>query len=171
MIENAVGVLGNVHIGQAVAIVVADSNAHTISSAGDAGFSRDVSEGAVVIVPVESVVQRPRRMIEVAWAAVDEIDIHPAIVIEIKKGTSCADGFGQIHLRRKTAVWDQANPLDDAGTSSNNAGRLCDGTRRGPGECAGSRGFQRSRSDSGKKGPPREGTAAEFRDGLISAVP
>jgi hypothetical protein len=52
--------LRDVEIGEAVGVVVADSDAHAVAAAGDAGFFGDVGERAVAIVAVERVAKGPR---------------------------------------------------------------------------------------------------------------
>src|SRR5580704_2667523 len=83
VIEDARGVLRHVNIRKAVAIVVANGDAHAVGVATDAGFLCDVSKCAVAIVFVERVAQRRIRIEEVALAAIDEINVHPAVVVVV----------------------------------------------------------------------------------------
>ncbi len=96
VIENAAGILRDVEIGEAVGVVIADGDAHAVGVSGHAGFFGDVGEGAVAIIAIERVAQRLRRSVEIAGAAVDEVDVHPAVVVVIEEAAAGADGFGEI---------------------------------------------------------------------------
>ena len=50
--ENAVRILRDILVGQAVGVVVADGDSHAVRAAGDTCFGSDISERAVAIVPV-----------------------------------------------------------------------------------------------------------------------
>ena len=71
----------------AVVVVVAPHGAHRDAGArlvhvGDAQLLRDVGEGAVVVVAVE--------MVQAADAAVGDIDVGPAVAVEVDDGDRCA---------------------------------------------------------------------------------
>jgi hypothetical protein len=55
---------------------------------------RNVGECTVAIVAVKRITQRLRRIIEVGFSAVDQVDVHPAIVVKIEEGASGSAGFG-----------------------------------------------------------------------------
>jgi len=75
VIENAVWILSDIQIGESVAVVVSHGHAHSVSIALDASFGGDVSERAVAIISIERVVQRSGGRVEVAGAAVYQINI------------------------------------------------------------------------------------------------
>ena len=102
MIENASAILRDVEIGEAVAVVVSNGNALAITTRGDSCFLRNVGEGAVAIVAVECVSQRLRGSVEIALAAVDEVDVHPAVVVVIEESAARSGGFRKI-LRGRMA--------------------------------------------------------------------
>ena len=74
-------VLGDVNIREAVAIVVAYSNPHSIAAAEDARCFCDVSEGAITIVAIEGITEGWARIVEVAVAAVHQVNVHPAVIV------------------------------------------------------------------------------------------
>ena len=99
LIENALAVRGNKQIRPAVVVVVADSYTHAEIGAAHARFLCYVGESSVPIVFVEGVANGLRRFPEIAGPAVDEKDVHPAVVVKIQKGTARAKRFGQIAAR------------------------------------------------------------------------
>src|SRR5205823_1740939 len=50
-----------------------------------------------------------RWRVKIAGAAVDQINVHPAVVVVIEKCAAGALGFGQIHLRRKAGYVAEVN--------------------------------------------------------------
>ena len=119
MVENAAAELGDVQIREAVAVIVANRDSHAIAAAGHAGFFSHVGERAVAIVAIERVAQRLRRSVKIALAAVDEINVHPAVVIVIKERAARATGLRQVLL---SGLACRVNPVrchsTEAGTSS-----------------------------------------------------
>src|SRR6185312_4665024 len=83
VIEDAVGVLGDVEVGEAVAVVVTDSNAHAVGVAWNAGLGGDIGKGSIAVVAIEGIAQRNGGLVEVAGAAIDEVDVHPAVVVVV----------------------------------------------------------------------------------------
>jgi hypothetical protein len=100
-IQDASGILGDVEIGQAVAVVIADRNAHAVGASGNPRLFGDVGKRAIPVVPVEGIAKRLQGIIEIARAAVDEVDVHPAVVVVIEESAAGADGFREKHCRRK----------------------------------------------------------------------
>src|SRR5262249_19033381 len=97
-VEDALAILRDVEIGETVAVVVAHGNALPISASGDAGLLGHVRESTVAIVVVKRVTERRIRGVEVAGAAVDEVEVHPAIVIVVEERAAGAGGLGEIFL-------------------------------------------------------------------------
>ena len=100
MIENAAAVLRDIEVGKSVAIVVADGHALAVAAGSDAGFFGYIGERSVAIVSIESVAQRRIGIVKIAFAAVDQINVHPSVVVVVEKSAACAGGLGQIFLRR-----------------------------------------------------------------------
>jgi len=97
-VQDAFAVGGDEQVRPAVVVVIPDGDAHAEVGAGDADFFGDVGEAAVAIIFVEGVAdglgggRRPK----IAGAAVDEEDVHPAVVVEVEKCDAGAEGFGEI---------------------------------------------------------------------------
>ena len=87
MIQNVFSVVGDVEIFPAVVVVVADANALAPTGVGEAGFFRDVGEGAVVIVVVEMACGQFSRGGRIEACAVNDEDVGPAVVIIVKDAT------------------------------------------------------------------------------------
>ena len=62
-----------------------------------------------MVVAIERVFQRLRRREEIGWTTVDEIDVHPAVVVVIEKRATSADSLGQLTIGRLSVV---VNPGD-----------------------------------------------------------
>ena len=84
------------NVGIAVPVVVARQRRPFRSPVGHACLSGNVGECAVAVVPVKPVAQRRVRSEEVAGTAVDEENVHPAVVVEIEKCASSPGGFRQV---------------------------------------------------------------------------
>ena len=91
---------GDVQIRKAVAIVVANRHAHAVAAGRHAGLCGDVGEGAVTIVAIERVAQGRIRSEEIALAAVDQVDVHPPVVVVVEESASRAGSLRQESLRR-----------------------------------------------------------------------
>src|SRR6202007_3111866 len=96
VIEDAAAVLGDVKIGPAGSIVVADRNAHAVASPDDPCLRGNIGEGAIAIVAIERVAQRGARVEEIAFAAVNQINVHPAVVVVIDKATAGAGRLWEV---------------------------------------------------------------------------
>ena len=117
-IENAAAILRDVEIGETVGVVVANGDAHAVAAAGDAGFFGDIRERAVAIVAVEGVAERSGRSPKIAGATVDEVDVHPAVVVVIEEGAAGTGGFGEKFLGGMATGVDEI----DAGSGFRNFG-------------------------------------------------
>src|SRR5882724_4543951 len=98
VIQNAVPVLCHIEVGKSVAIVVTDGNALAVSAGNNAGLFGDVREGAVAVISIQSIPQRRIGSVKIALAAVDQIDVHPPVVVVIQERTASPRSFGQIFL-------------------------------------------------------------------------
>src|SRR5260221_1923366 len=95
-IENVAAILGNVEIGEAVPVVISDCNTHSVAATRYAPLLRDVAAGVVAIVFVKRVAQRRIWLVEVTFSAVDEINVHPAVVVVIEKRAASSGGLREI---------------------------------------------------------------------------
>src|SRR5205085_3917679 len=111
LIMNAVTVCSYEHIGPAVVIEITYSDAHAKDSATHARFLRYVSKCTVPIILVERVSNRFGGLPEIAGSAVDEVDVHPAVVIVIEESASRTQGFGQVTVVGQCVL---VHPLDAA---------------------------------------------------------
>ena len=100
MIQNAFAVLGYVEILETIAVIVSDCYSHSIASGLDLGLLGYIRESAIAIVPIERVPQRTWRIVEIAFAAVDQVNVHPAVIVIIEEGTAGSRCFRQILLGR-----------------------------------------------------------------------
>src|ERR1700730_3447683 len=115
VIQNAFSVLGQVEIGEAVVIVVAHCGTHAIAPSGYACFLRHVAEGAVPIVAIESIAEWLIRIVEIATSAIDQVNIHPAVIVVVEKSAARAGGFRQVVLRRASVGVLPCNPASRRG--------------------------------------------------------
>ena len=111
-IENATAILCQVKVGEAVAVIIPNCHTHPVSARCDARLPRNVCECAVPVVVIESVAKRRLRVIEVATTAVDQVDVHPAVVVVIEEGTAGSSSFRQKHLRRAPVTVHPSDPTD-----------------------------------------------------------
>ena len=88
MIENVAAVARHQKVRKAVSVVVSDSDAHAEVSAGHASGQRDVRKAAIPIVFVECVPGWMLGIVKVAWAAVHQVDVQPAVVIKVEEGAA-----------------------------------------------------------------------------------
>ena len=111
MIENIFSVAGDVQIGEAVVVVIADGHSHAVvavSGIGQAGFFRDVGETAVFVLPVEAVPVARILAIEILRqphgtgyaSAIYQKNIEQSVVVVIEQCDSAGHGLDQILLRR-----------------------------------------------------------------------
>src|SRR5208337_4198759 len=98
-VEDATAILGEVKIGEAIGVVIADSNAHAIAAAGHAGCQCDVGKSAVAVVAVKRIAQRFGRSPEIARPTVHKIDVHPTVVVVIEESATRTGGFRQVLLQ------------------------------------------------------------------------
>src|ERR1043166_1632816 len=110
VIKNRVAVGGHEDIGEAVVVIVGDRYAHAESAAGYARGFGHVGERAVAIVLVERVANRLFRLEEIAWPAIDQVDVHPTVVVVVQECAAGAHRLRQVMLGRCGVVVDPANP-------------------------------------------------------------
>jgi hypothetical protein len=110
LIQDAAAVRRHEQVRKTVIVVITDGNAHPERAAGDTSRIGHVRECAVAVVPVERIFQRPFRFEEIARTAVDEIDVHPAVVVEVEERAPGADGLRQIPVRRHRVLVAPCDP-------------------------------------------------------------
>src|SRR5579872_3968737 len=110
VVENAASVLRDVYIGEAVSVIVPYRHALTVASAADTCLFGDVGESAVAVIAIKRVAQGRVRIVEIAFATVDQIDVHPAVIVIVEKGASRSRGFRQVFLRRFSCGVDPGDP-------------------------------------------------------------
>ena len=98
----------DVHIVAAIVVVVANCHAHAVNFDIETAAARDVGEGSVAVVAIESgggatAVRNP-------VAAVDEQDIGVAIAIGIEECHARTHGFRQPFLAGASGVMCKVNP-------------------------------------------------------------
>ena len=111
LIKNAFPIRGDEYVRPAVIVEISDRHAHPERAAGNTRLLRNIRECAVPVVLVKRVADRLLRLPEVAGTAVHQIDIHPAVIVEIEKSAARTHGFGQVMFRRHRIV---VYPLDTA---------------------------------------------------------
>ncbi len=99
VIEDASTILSDVQIGKAVSIVVAHGYALAITTGGHASLLGYVRKGSIAIVSIQSIAQSRIRIEEITSPAVDQVNVHPTIVVVVEKSATCACGLWQILLR------------------------------------------------------------------------
>ena len=115
-VKSAAAVGGDENIGPAVVIIISHGHSHAEGGPAHTGFFGDVGESAITIVLVEGVTDGLSRFPEIAGAAVDQENVHPAVVVEIKKGAAGAESFRQIAAGRHRIL---VHPLNAAGRGWN----------------------------------------------------
>ena len=94
MIENGTAVAGDIQIGIAIIVEVADSNAlAVVAFTAHAGFFRDVGESSVAVVVIKRAAQRMRRLVDVGCGRLDEVQIHEAVLIVVDPSDTGSHGF------------------------------------------------------------------------------
>jgi hypothetical protein len=63
-----------------------------------------------MIVAIESIGKRRRRIVKSGGAGVDQENIHPAVVVVIKDCHPCPHSFREISLRGAAALMNPGNP-------------------------------------------------------------
>src|SRR5882672_3121960 len=111
VIKNIAPVTGYVEIDPAIAIVITGGDTHAKRAAGHSGFVGHVCKRPIMIVVIKGIPQRLNGSVEVRKPAIDQIDIHPAIVVIIEKGTARPNCLRQIAIVRVRVVM---NPGDAA---------------------------------------------------------
>src|SRR5206468_2381850 len=78
-------VRGDKEIWPAIVVVIAHRDAHAEGAARHSRLLRDVGKSSITVVLVECIAQRFGRVVEIGRAAIDQIEIHPAVVVVVQK--------------------------------------------------------------------------------------
>src|SRR5262249_53138430 len=108
-VKNAAAVLRNIEIGKPIKVVIGHSNAHSVASAWHASLLRYVGKRAIAIVTIQRVAKRGLWVEEIAAAAIDQIDVHPAVIVVVEEGAAGSGSLRQVVLSG-TAVY--VSPCD-----------------------------------------------------------
>ena len=95
-IKNVTTVVSNEQVDPTVAIVICGGDADAEVAAGYAGFDSDIGKSAVAVVAIESVAQRRDGFEKIGRAAIDEIEVHPPIVVVVENRDTGPHGFRQV---------------------------------------------------------------------------
>src|SRR6202011_2253061 len=85
VIKDAAAILGDVQVRKPVAVEIPDRDAVAKAARPYTSFFRYVRKCSVAIVFIQRVAQRGIGSVEIALAAVDQINVHPAIVIVVQE--------------------------------------------------------------------------------------
>ena len=97
--ELIAGHVGNENVGATIVVVVTNGDAHAIACSGDAGFFRDVGEGAVVVVAVKTVPIVGRGFFERRnFGAVDAINVEESVVVVVEQRNAGNHRFGLVFV-------------------------------------------------------------------------
>jgi hypothetical protein len=99
VVKNDTVVLRDEKVGEAVAVVIANRDTHPIASAWNSRFLGHVGKCAITIVVIESVAKGRIGIQEITLAAVDQIEVHPAVVVVVDESTTSSHGLREVHLR------------------------------------------------------------------------
>src|SRR5262249_25859252 len=99
VVEDVLSVVGDVEIGVAVVVVVADAHALSPPGMNQAGYLGDIGESAIVVVAIEMVGGRlaGRECLVELGAFGDEV-VGPAVIVVVENGDPSAGGLDDVFL-------------------------------------------------------------------------
>ena len=100
----------DVEVSKSVAVVVADGDTLSVSSCAYPSLLGDIGEGAIAIVAIQRISQRWIRIEEVALSAIDEIYIHPPVVVVVEECAARTGGFGKVLVGGHATAMDPRYP-------------------------------------------------------------
>ncbi len=116
VVQDAFAVLRDVQVGEAVAIVVADCHALAVPAGCHSRLLGHVGERAIAIIAIERVAQGRIGIEEIALSAVDQVDVHPPVVVVVEESAARSGGLRQKSFRR---VAIRMHPGNSAGGRGN----------------------------------------------------
>src|SRR6202162_859549 len=111
VVKNVPAVLGDVNTLETVAVIVPNRHALAVSATANSCLGGHVGECPVSIIAIQSIAKRRIGIEEIAFAAVDQINVHPAIIVAVEEGAAGPGGLRQIMLSRFSR---SVNPGDAA---------------------------------------------------------
>src|SRR5580704_10733592 len=85
VVKNVAAVLGDVDILEAVAVIVSNRHALTVSTSANSCLGSHVGKCPVSVIAIQSIAKRRIGIEEIAFAAVDQINVHPAIIVVVEE--------------------------------------------------------------------------------------
>src|ERR1700751_4788374 len=95
-IENIAPPLRDVNVWKAIVVVVAPSYSPSIAAAGHTSLIGHVGKGSVTVIAIQRIEKRRLRRIKIRLAAVDQVNVQPAVVVVIEKGAPGSACLGQM---------------------------------------------------------------------------
>src|SRR5690348_10635386 len=104
--------IGDIDIRATIIVVVADGDSHAVESAQHSSLLRDIGECAVAVVPVEPIPELRVGLVRFATSrhrvlklrAIHEVNVQPAVSVEIEERDSSNHRLNQVPLARWTAA-------------------------------------------------------------------
>src|ERR1700756_4351510 len=81
VVQDILAILSDKEVGETVVVKIPPYAAQSVASSGHAGFFRYVSKGAVAVIAIKRIRNRNAAAVEVS--SIDEINVLPAVPIEI----------------------------------------------------------------------------------------
>ena len=94
VIEDVPSIASHIEVHPTIAVVISGRGSHAKNAARHSSLIRYIRKRAVVVIVIERVLQRRLRRKKIRWATVDEINVHPTIVVVIKEEPATAARFG-----------------------------------------------------------------------------
>src|SRR5439155_12573575 len=135
-------------------VIVAHGDALAVAAGAHSGLLGDVGERAVPVVAIERVAERRLRIVEIAAAAVHQVDVHPTVVVVVDERAARARGLRQVHLGRPAV---RVYPRDAARSRRD----LLKGGRRGSLSRSGARRYSCEREPGAWRSAAAEGGATQ----------
>ena len=121
VIKNVVAVIGDIEIDVAVVVVVAGRHAHAFIGVAHAGRFGDIGEGqfaaSVEIIAEQAVAGFPARRhghqrlaLRSSGIALDQINVHIAVVVVVDQRGARSHHFGKKHLARGAGILPEVDP-------------------------------------------------------------
>src|ERR1700682_1289222 len=98
--ENAPPVLRHIKIRESVPVVIAHSHTLPKSPGPHPRFFRNIGKCSVPVVVIQRIALRRIWSVKIAFPAIDQINVHPPVIVIIQKCAARSGRFRQIFLRR-----------------------------------------------------------------------
>src|SRR5207249_4809292 len=104
VIEDVPSIAGHIEVHPAITVVISSRGTHAKIAAPYPGLIRYVRKRAVVVIVVESVLQRCVRREKIRRTTIDQINVHPTVVVIIEEDSAAAAGFRQMMSFRARVI-------------------------------------------------------------------